>query len=172
MAIVVEDGTGKSDAQSYLSVADADAYFTARSITAWTGSDSVKEAALIAATEYIDIRWGEFLKGYLEFPDVQALLFPRLNIYDSEGRALTGIPQRLERATAEYALISLSQSLMPNPTVESSGKIIIEESEGTGPLTETKKYHPGFLTKRPYPKADALMSCFIVGSAGTARVYV
>lgn len=171
MAIVVEDGTGKSDAQSYLSVASANSYFTTRSITAWTGSDSVKEAALIAATEYIDIRWGEFLKGYLEFPDVQALLFPRLNIYDSEGRALAGIPQRLERATAEYALISLSQSLMPNPTVESSGKVIIEESEGTGPLTETKKYLPGYLTKRPYPKADALMSCFIAGS-GTTRVYV
>lgn len=171
MAIVTEDGTGRSDAQSYLSLADADAYFTARSIAAWTGANSAKEAALIAATEYIDIRWGDLLKGSLEFPDTQALLFPRLNVYDNEDRALTGIPQRLERATAEYALISLSQSLMPNPTIESSGKIVTEESEETGPIKETKKYQSGYLTKRPYPKADALMACFILGS-GTTRVYV
>ncbi|MBP9869916.1 MAG: hypothetical protein KBC53_00255 [Nitrosomonas sp.] len=171
MAIVTEDGTGKSDAQSYLSLADADAYFTARGIAAWTGANSTKEAALIAATEYIDIRWGDLLKGSLEFTDTQALLFPRLNVYDNEGRALTGIPQRLERATAEYALISLSQSLMPNPTIESSGKVVIEESDETGPIKETKKYQSGYLTKRPYPKADALMACFIVGS-GTTRVYV
>lgn len=171
MAIVTEDGTGKSDAQSYLSLADADAYFTARSVAAWTGANSAKEAALIAATEYIDIRWGDLLKGSLEFPDTQALLFPRLNVYDNEGRALPGIPQRLERATAEYALISLSQSLMPNPTIESSGKVVIEESDETGPIKETKKYQSGYLTKRPHPKADALMACFIVGS-GTTRVYV
>lgn len=171
MAIVTEDGTGKSDAQSYLSLADADAYFTARGIAAWTGANSTKEAALIAATEYIDIRWGDLLKGSLEFTDTQALLFPRLNVYDNDGRALTGIPQRLERATAEYALISLSQSLMPNPTIESSGKVVTEESEETGPIKETKKYHSGYLTKRPYPKADALMACFIAGS-GTTRVYV
>lgn len=171
MAIVTEDGTGKSDAQSYLSLADADAYFTARGIAAWTGANSTKEAALIAATEYIDIRWGDLLKGSLEFTDTQALLFPRLNVYDNEGRALTGIPQRLERATAEYALISLSQSLMPNPTIESSGKVVIEESDETGPIKETKKYQSGYLTKRPYPKADALMACFILGS-GTTRVYV
>ncbi|MDV6347474.1 DnaT-like ssDNA-binding protein [Nitrosomonas sp. Is35] len=171
MAIVVEDGTGKSNAQSYLSLADVDSYFAARGIAAWTGANSAKEAALIAATEYIDIRWGDLLKGSLEFPDTQALLFPRLNIYDNEDRALTGIPQRLERATAEYALISLSQSLMPNPTIESSGKIVTEESEETGPIKETKKYQSGYLTKRPYPKADALMACFILGS-GTTRVYV
>lgn len=171
MAIVTEDGTGKSDAQSYLSLADADSYFTARSVAAWTGANSAKEAALIAATEYIDIRWGDLLKGSLEFPDTQALLFPRLNVYDNEDRALTGIPQRLERATAEYALISLSQSLMPNPTIESSGKMVIEESDETGPIKETKKYQSGYLTKRPYPKADALMACFILGS-GTTRVYV
>jgi len=171
MSLVTEDGTGLSAAQSYLSVADANSYFTARGVSAWTGTDAVKESALIEATEYIDIRWGEYLKGSLEFPDDQALLFPRLNVYDSEGRALTGIPQRLERATAEYALISLGQSLMPNPTIETSGKILIEESDETGPIKDTKKYQAGFLTTRPYPKADALMACFVRGS-GTTRVYV
>ena len=171
MAIVVEDGTGKSDAQSYLSLADADIYFVERGVAEWIGLVDVKEAALIAATEYIDIRYGDILKGRAEFPDAQALMFPRLGIYDSEGRALTGIPQRLKRATAEYALISLTQSLMPNPVFDDSGKIVIEESDGIGPLTETKKYQHGYLAVRPYPKADRLMSCFIRASA-SQTVYV
>lgn len=171
MAIIVEDGTGISNAQSYLGAADADIYFSERGITAWTGTNSAKESALLAATEYIDLRWGRYLKGKLEFADQQALLFPRLNVYDEQGRALTGIPERLIRATAEYALISLSQALMPNPTVESNGKILIEESDGIGPLTETKKYQTGYLVTKPYPKADSLMACFVLGT-GFSTVYV
>jgi len=171
MSLVVEDGTGKSDAQSYLSVVDFKSYCTARGISISAYADPAIESGLINATEYIEIRWGESLKGSMEFQDTQALLFPRLSIYDSEGRALTGIPQRLERATAEYTLISLAQSLMPNPTIETSGKILIEESDETGPIKETKKYQSGYLTTRPYPKADALMACFVVG-AGITRVYV
>ena len=33
MALIVEDGTGLSDANSYVSVAYADAYFIARNVT-------------------------------------------------------------------------------------------------------------------------------------------
>lgn len=171
MALIVEDGTGMADANSYESVENADAYFSARGITAWSGNGPVKEAALIAATEYVDIRWRGKLKGELQFPDTQALLFPRINVYDEEGRLLSGTPKELRFATCEYALISLSQVLMPNPTVDSSGRILIEESEGTGPLTETKKYQAGYLLTRPYPKADSLMSVFVKSSGG-ATCYV
>lgn len=171
MAITVEDGTGKADAQSYLSVADANSYFSTRGVTAWAGVDSVKEAALIAATEYIDIRWGKLLKGELEFPDVQALLFPRTGIYDEQGRLMDGVPVRLKRATAEYAVIHLSQTLMPNPTIEDNGKTLTSSTETVGPITEAKQYTQGFMKVKPYPKADALMECFITGN-GNGGVYV
>lgn len=171
MPLIVEDGTGKADAQSYLSVADADAYFSDRGVSAWSGVDAVKASALISATEYIDIRWGKFLKGILEFKDTQALLFPRINLYDDQGRHITGIPDRLERATAEYALIALTSVLMPNPEIQASGNILVESSETVGPISETKKYQQGFITARPYPKADSLMSVFIIGS-GQGSVYI
>ncbi|MBY0473733.1 MAG: hypothetical protein K2Q13_01580 [Nitrosomonas sp.] len=171
MALIVEDGTGMADANSYESVENADAYFSARGITEWSGIQAVKQAALIVGTEYINIKWRGRLKGKLQFPDTQALLFPRINLYDEEGRALSGLPRDLRAACCEYALISISQVLMPNPTVDSSGRILIEESEGTGPLTETKKYQVGYLLTRPYPKADSLMTVFLQGS-GSATCYV
>lgn len=40
MSLIVEDGTGLPDAESYASVAFADAYFTARNNSAWTGTDA------------------------------------------------------------------------------------------------------------------------------------
>lgn len=171
MSLVIEDGTGKSDSQSYLGVTDADAYFTIRGIAAWTGENAEKESALIAATEYIDIRWGNRLKGDLQFPDTQALLFPRLSIYDAQGRLLTGIPERLKRATAEYALISLTQELMPNIIVADEDKVLVEESEETGPVKETKKYQIRTNSGSSFSKADMLMSVFAFGS-GQATAYV
>jgi len=173
MSLIVEDGTGVADAQSGVSVANADAYFSARGITAWTGSVPAKEVALISGTEYAEIKWRGKLKGKLQFPDTQALSFPRVNICDEEGRAITGVPKDWKAAICEYALISLTQVLMPNPVADDSGRIVIEESEGVGPLTETKKYQAGYiLLTRPYPKADSLMSIFIKSSSGSATCYV
>ena len=41
--MIVEDGTGLVDANSYASVAEADAYFSARGVTDWKNSDTAKE---------------------------------------------------------------------------------------------------------------------------------
>lgn len=172
MPLIVEDGTGLSTAQSYVSVAYADTYFSIRNITAWTGTDEVKAAALICATEYVDLRWGYTLNGSLEFRDTQKLMFPRINLSDRNNRLLSGVPDLLKRATAEYAIISLSQLLMPNPQVDTTGRIVISESEGMGPMTESKTYQAGFIGTRSYPKADALMSIFVSGGGGNGTVYV
>ena len=54
MSLIVEDGTGLDTAESYVSVVDAGTYCTAHGLTAWTGTDGVKESALRNATQYID----------------------------------------------------------------------------------------------------------------------
>lgn len=43
MALEVEDGSGKANADSYISVADADAYFAARGITLWATMQEVEK---------------------------------------------------------------------------------------------------------------------------------
>ena len=50
--MVVEDGTGLSNADSFVSVAYADTYFSTRGVSAWASLTN-KEALLIKATDYI-----------------------------------------------------------------------------------------------------------------------
>ena len=94
--MVVEDGTGLSNADSFVSVAYADTYFTTRGVTAWA-SFANKEALLIKATDYIEAVYSESWKG-VTLNDTQSLSFPRI-IDDA-----TVYPDRLLKAVCELAL--------------------------------------------------------------------
>lgn len=101
--MIVEDGTGLTDSNSYVSVVFADDYFSARGISGWTElSAEKKEQALIRATEYIDnvFQWC----GKKATPE-QALRFPRVNLRDYEGQELTGVPTCLKQAVCDASLI-------------------------------------------------------------------
>ena len=97
---------------SYVSVADADTYWTDRNNLDWTTADTAdKEKALREATEYID---GTFEGRWIgEHPGStsQVLAWPRNGAVDSEGRNVTGIPQQVENATSRLALDALSNFL-------------------------------------------------------------
>ena len=82
MSLIVEDGTGKVDAESYQSVSAADTYFSNVGNSLWTGSTAVKEAALRKATIYLDstYQW----QGSI-FSLEQSLNWPRLGVYDYQG---------------------------------------------------------------------------------------
>lgn len=78
MALIVEDGTAKTDAESYISVADASAYLSNRGYSGFTGlaSDTDREEALRKATDYMvqvyRLRWDGVRKT-----STQALDWPR-----------------------------------------------------------------------------------------------
>ena len=105
MAFTVETGAGISGANSYLAVADADTYHTDRGNSAWTGTDAVKQAALIKATAYLDAHytWSTGVK----YDDDNGLAWPRSGAIDKHGYSIDGdvIPQAVLDATAELALI-------------------------------------------------------------------
>ena len=67
MAVILETGTGIRDANSYDSVAFVTSYLTGLNRAAentWsTRTAAEQEAAVIAATQYIDTRWGPSFKG-------------------------------------------------------------------------------------------------------------
>lgn len=66
MAFLVEDGTGLTDATAYISVADADAYFSDVTNSNWSAaSTSEKENAIIKATRYMEKRFGARWKGII-----------------------------------------------------------------------------------------------------------
>lgn len=112
--MIVEDGTGLSNADSYVSLTEANTYATARNLAKWTGSDAVKQAALISATQFIDATYA--FKGTLVRFE-QALSWPRLDVYDRDLRSVLGVPKQVKQATIELAIVALTQPLIASPEI-------------------------------------------------------
>lgn len=77
MAIEVEDGTGKSDATSYVTAAEARQYAQARGFT--LGDDAQVEARLQLAMDYLEAQRSRY-QGHKTHPGVQALQWPRAGV--------------------------------------------------------------------------------------------
>jgi hypothetical protein len=141
MGLTVENGSGLSNADSYLSVADADTYYALySSLAAWaTALTAAKERALRLATRFLDARYGRRWIG-TRVNAVQALDWPRMGVCDSDGFALdsTVIPQAVKNAVAEAAFrVAAGEDLQAD--LESSAGVIME-SVKVGPIEETKQY--------------------------------
>lgn len=80
-ALVVEDGSAKPDANSYASVADADAYNSGRLYSAAWADGAAKEQALATATMLID---AHFNFTGARSTVAQALAWPRLGVLNPE----------------------------------------------------------------------------------------
>lgn len=97
--MIVEDGTGLTDSNSYVSVVFADDYFATRGYSAWAElEETQKEVLLIKATDYIDniFQWhGNKLHKS------QSLRFPRENLFDYEGLEVNGIPVCLQQSVCD-----------------------------------------------------------------------
>jgi hypothetical protein len=159
MALVPEDGTGVADANSYIDMDYADAYFSDRGKDAWIDADpAVKEVALIDATDYINMRWGMTpgFKGAVA-TETQSLLWPRLYV----GSSVFQMPDTLKRSTAEYAIRALQGPLAPDYPYDDTGRLVIKKREEVGPIVEEVTYDPNsandLYTPRSYPVPDALI---------------
>lgn len=107
---------GGSASNSYVSVADATAYFAVRqNASAWAGTDAAKEAALITATRRLDQERyaGEPVNAITGTSEstTQALQWPRYGACDRNGWDYLGtvIPQPVQDATCELALYLMNQ---------------------------------------------------------------
>ncbi len=75
--IIVEDGSAKSDSESYATVAQAVAFLKARGLTDFVGSTlPTQESALRKATDYLEQVYRQRWKGY-KYTSTQALSWPR-----------------------------------------------------------------------------------------------
>jgi hypothetical protein len=143
---VVEDGTGKSDANAYISVVNADSYWADRGTpTEWTAATATdKEQALVKATDYIDAHY-RWISGTIGSTD-QALAWPRDNALDRHGRYIDSdeVPEEVEAAACELAQKVLEGDTLITDvedriTMEKVGPIVTEYGEGgsTGQVSYT-----------------------------------
>lgn len=129
MSIIVEDGTGLANANSYVSVADADAYHAARGNATWTEAstspDQGKTAALARATAAIDAIYGMRFPGTKINGRDQALQWPREDAFDINGLEIDAdaVPTEIKQATFEAALRELVTTGSMMPDLERGGAV-------------------------------------------------
>lgn len=167
MALTPEDGTGKSDADSYISQAAATTYFAAHGApAAWTAlSSDAKDAALRYATVTLDGTF-DFSANGTVVSSSQALAWPRYGASDEEGRYVDGasVPARIKDATCELALSHLTSAL--NATVSRGGAV---RREKVGPLEV--EYEPGAQTDASVLIVGRLVRGLGVRRGGTVEVF-
>ena len=135
MAAVLDATLSGASSNSYVTLAEAEAYFeTTPHDEHWTGSNDAKNRLLITATRYLDVfsYYGERCEP------TQALKWPRKD-YTVDGVELTcaSIPDQIKTATFELAHALLHDG---NILTHSSGKTGVYEGVKLGELEV--KYNP------------------------------
>lgn len=123
VAFVVETGSGASDATSYVSLTDANSYFSDRSNTTWSAAtDAAKQSSLIKATQFLDA--AQVWKG-TRANETQSLKWPRIGVYDEDEYYIgeTTIPQKLKDCTCEFALLDLGGTAL----ITTYSKSVVQE---------------------------------------------
>ena len=123
LTLIKEDGTGRTDANSYADVTDGDAYHAGHLYaTSWTGTTADNKAAsLVMAARVID---AEFQFNGTKASTAQALQWPRSDCRDPDAVATSGgsgvvasnvVPKAVLDATCELAreFLTLDRTAAP-----------------------------------------------------------
>ena len=170
-AFLVEDGTGLTASNSYISVADADDLLEQNpNLESWKSwSEAQREICLRFATSYLDVKYRWY--GNVYNPSApQALQWPRTINYDDKGVEISGgtVPLQVERATVFIALEVAKASSLASGTedltasVEASGAIKAFQIETLAITFDRGAAKDGggllreFMGKR-YPEAEQLL---------------
>lgn len=171
MTIVVEDGTGLANAQSYVSIAEADAYLTARGkFDAWDEFDADEKGAfLVRGADYLTQTYRMGWSGYRRTTD-QALDWPRYDVpkQDAPNGAYYAyynsdvVPAEVKSAQIEAAFrLATVGDLLPDVSAP-----VIERT--IGPITT--RYAVGAKQTPTFPVIDRLLAPLLKGSSGSASV--
>jgi hypothetical protein len=164
MPLVVEDGSGLTNADAYVSVGETDTYntnFVANSTWQEAGTDE-KELAIRKATAYLDNKYRSRWRGRRS-NETQALSWPRAYVVDDDGFGLASddIPTALKNATAEAAIRALTGELMSDLTTPGT---IGRTRKKVGPLETETEFVGGSSQVPSYRVIDALLRSLITPS--------
>lgn len=147
--------------KSYSTVIEADSYWADRDNSDWaSATTSQKEAALIKATEFIDMQfeWIGTIKT-----DSQVLMWPRSGARDKQGRLRDGIPSELKNAVSWLALHILNTE--PDPPTSRND---ILRSLEAGPVSiEFAENSP---RKSRYDHLYRILKNIIIGSSNSVKL--
>jgi hypothetical protein len=156
--MIVENGTGVPDADSYVTVLEADAYLASRGVpAAWAAlDDTAKAALLVRATDYMQAAYRGRWKGFRR-SDTQALDWPRQGVMldDLPYGALVKfdiVPGQVKAAQIELATRQMTAG--DTPLMQDLTRGVV--SETIGPISTTYDTHSPQQVR--YAQVDALLS--------------
>lgn len=168
MTLTVEDGSNVSGADSFITLAECDAYHMARGNSSWA-SDDAKEPAIRRATANLS---SKIWSGKPTNARSQALAWPRTGVVDANGYTIAEdeIPQEIKDAACELALRELVSPNSTNPDFVASEKIKREkidviETEYADTANNSQSITPVFQV------VDALIGQFL-SNGGSKTVYL
>lgn len=146
MALIVEDGTIVSGAESYISVSDADTYHANLGDTTWDAlTTAQKESSLRKATFYMLGEYGGKWLGYRKSAS-QTLDWPRESVLREDLPGVeyvsdTIVPVEVKNACAALAVRASSDPLLADETQKiKREKVDVIETEYSEFSPQRKKY--------------------------------
>jgi len=137
MALVLEDGSGVADADTWISDEETTEYWSARNLTDWVDAEAVdREAAIRMAADYMMIiyRWpGQ--PATLQ----QRLPWPRVGVPSGAGVfPSNAIPSQVISAQMVLAVEALRTNLLAKPAP--AERALIEETKSAKGFSKTQKW--------------------------------
>lgn len=157
--LIIEDGTGVINANSYVSTTDIDTYAASSPIgNKWiANTTALKESCAVQAAVYLDSVYASpnRLQGRRQYP-WQNMAWPRAYCYDRDSVPINNnyIPPSWVTAQMELALRSAmyNNSLTPDIT-RGNG---FAQKESVGPISRT--FMTGTPSQRSYPYVEQILA--------------
>lgn len=174
MALIVEDGTAKVDAESFNTLAEIAAYATKYGLT-WTVVTADGEVAAREAFQYMEAVYGGQITGSRQ-TSTQSASWPRNYAEDSELEpgGYTGtyyvpsstVPTRWKEAHAILSVKALTEDLIPDLANPGSIK---SKSVQVGPISKSVEYAGANSPVKWFRLVDLLISRYLQDSAVLKR---
>lgn len=168
MALIVQDDAGSvAGADAYVALTAFDSFAEKRNRDVSPYSDEAKEAAIRAATQYIDtVSRYKGIRG----SSGQTTEFPRTGLVDWSGWAADGVPARVKDACCELTWASLSSGEDLYVDLDRGGRVA---SESVGPISVSyfadaaagKVYRSAMNLLKPFVRDVAQAYPFFIGGA-------
>lgn len=157
MALIIEDGTGKADANSLATVAQLRTYAAERGASlppTTTAGNAACEVLLIKAMDRMLAERANY-QGEPTYPGVQALPFPRVGMWiDNWEIPSNEVPRTAIYCQCAFAIEAQTVDLMPTAPANESGPVT---NKTVGDISISYA-NPGSVRRMPaVAKADALL---------------
>lgn len=169
MSLIVEDGTGFNNSESFCSVTVADTYHKNFGNSAWADlTIPEKEVALRKATAFLEQTYAMRWSGIVAFSS-QALSWPR-EFVRFEGRTergfvvpSTSVPREVQNACAVLALKSIDGPLAPD-----LGPAVVREKVGALEV----EYAPHAKQTTQFREIDLMLAPYLSGAGNSSSVRI